>query len=143
MALSGRPPLDTLSRSASLLRSSVVPALSGDNFAIDRDIRLVLTRAGPTYMNVAALGASTWVRRVGNLYYTRCFANLLWREMCMAKGRLQEALTRVHLHIGALGCELSNLLPTHSQIMWKVVQDRKRTYVASLVGGSSPCPSCL
>ena len=129
-ALSGRPPLDTLSRSAALLRSSVVPALPDDKTAIDRDIRLVLTGAGPVYtgagpvyMNVAALGTSTWVRRVGNLYYTRCFANVLWREMCMAKGRLQEALTRVQLHVGTLGCELGNLLPLHSKVMWKVAQD--------------------
>ena len=122
-ALSGRPPLDTLSRSAALLRTSVVPALPDVATAIDRHIRLVLTGTGPVYMNVAALGTSTWVRRVGNLYYTRCFANVLWREMCMAKGRLQEALTRVQLHVGTLGCELGNLLPQHSKVMWKVAQD--------------------
>ena len=122
-ALSGRPPLDLLTRSAAMLRSSVVPALPDNITAVDRRIRLVLTGAGPVYMNVAALGKSVMVRRVGNLHYTRCFANLFWRELCMAKGRLAEALTRVQLHVSTLGCELGNLLPQHSKIMWKVAQD--------------------
>ena len=74
-------------------------------------------------MNVAALGTTVRARRVGNLYYTRCFANVFLREMALAKGRLQEALTRLQLHFCTQGSEMTKLLPQHGRVMWKVVQD--------------------
>ena len=87
--LAGRDPMDLLCRSASAMRESVVPALPPHQNAIDKLVRLVLAEDGPEYRNAAWLGSSSLVRRVGNLYYTRGFANLLFREIMMAKGRLQ------------------------------------------------------
>ena len=121
--LAGRVPADLLARSASILRSSIVPPLLTTRTSIDRDIRLVLTAGGPVYANAASLGSTMSVRRVGNLHYSRCFANLLLRELTMAKGRLSEALTRVHLHACSAGSELSNLFPQHGMSMWSVAQD--------------------
>ena len=121
--LAGREPMDLLARSAALLRSSVEPALPSHAQRIDGLIRMVLTEHGPKYVNLEEIGRSVVVRRVGNLYYTMGFANLLYREIMMSKGRLQEALNRVHLQIGLSGCETANLLPGHGKVMWRVVQD--------------------
>ena len=121
--LAGREPMDLLARSASLLRDTVAPPLPSCTTRIDKSIRLMLTARGPEYVNAQVLGNNVLVRRVANLYYTRDFANLLFREMMMSKGRLQEALTRVQLHFGLVGSELGNMLPGHSKIMWKIVQD--------------------
>ena len=68
-------------------------------------------------MNKDALGTTIIVRRVGSMLYTRGFANLLLREMTMAKGRLQEALDRIQLHVCLANCELSNLFPTNGKVM--------------------------
>ena len=122
-SLAGRNPTDLLRRSATILRSSIVPPLSMNRTAIDRDIRLVLTAVGPVYANAVALGDTMLVRRVGNLFYSRCFANLLFREFVMAKGRLAEALTRVHIHACSNGSEISNLFPQHGKGMWSIAQD--------------------
>ena len=109
--LAGRDPMDLLSRSATLLRSTVVPALPANVNEINKQIRLVLTESGPEYRNVVTLGCGTLVRRVRNLYYTRGFANLLFREIMMTKGRLEESLTRMHLHFGMQSCEIANMMP--------------------------------
>ena len=134
--LAGREPLDLLSRSADILRSSIVPPLPETKTAIDRQIRLVLTAAGPVYMRAAALGTTIHVRRVGNLYYTCCFANVLLRELVMAKGRLAEALTRVQLHACSAGSKLCNLMPQHGKAMWQLAQDVLGLYpVRELMSG--------
>ena len=44
-------------------------------------------------------------------------------ELVMAKGRLAEALTRVQLHACSRGGVLTNLMPMHARVMWKVAQD--------------------
>ena len=46
-----------------------------------------------------------------------------FRELVMAKGRLAEALTRVHIHACSNGSELSNLFPQHGMSMWSIAQD--------------------
>ena len=121
--LAGREPMDLLTRSAALLRSWIRPPLQHNKNAIDRSIRLVLTATGPVYANVEALGTSMFVRRVGNLFYTRCFGNILLRELVMSKGRLAEALTRLQTHACAAGSEVTNLYPGHGASMWAVAQD--------------------
>ena len=94
-----------------------------DRTSIDKVIRLVLTEKGPVYVNKDAVGTTILVRRVGNMLYTCGFANLLLREMTMSKGRLQEALNRIQLHVCLAGCELSNLFPTNGKVMWRLAQD--------------------
>ena len=121
--LAGRDSMDLLARSARFLRTSIVPPLSKYKTTVDRDIRLVLTADGPVYANAAALGVTMLVRRVRNLFYSRCFANLLFRELVMSKGRLAEALTRVHLHACSKGSEVSNLYPQHGMTMWCIAHD--------------------
>lgn len=47
---------------------------------LTRFIRLVLTGTGPTYLNADAVTEAVEFRRVRNLYYTRDFAEVLYRE---------------------------------------------------------------
>ena len=45
------------------------------------------------------------VRRVGNLYYTRCFANELYRELVYNQGRLNETLRKLQMWAAEHGNE--------------------------------------
>ena len=70
-----------------MLRTTVRPSLPCSTNEIDRHIRLVLTGSGPEYWNLKAVIDSPDLRRARNLYYTREFAELIFREllMCHAK----------------------------------------------------------
>ena len=76
-----------LRRSSDILRTTVKPSLSCTMNEIDRHIRLVFTGSGPEYWNLKAVADSPDLRRARNLYYTRAFAELVYREllMCHAK----------------------------------------------------------
>ena len=112
-----------LCRSACIMRSTIKPGLSPKINNINKLVRLVLTETGPQYHNAVTVGRDVPVRRVSNLFYTKGFANLLFREMMMTKGRLEEALTRMQLEFSLQGCEIGSLMPNHSRVTWRLVQD--------------------
>lgn len=66
-----------LLRSAALMRSSINPPLSACNNKVDKCIRLVLDGKGPRIVNLVALRTHVQARRVGNIWYTRSFAERL------------------------------------------------------------------
>ena len=112
-----------LSRSAEIMRSIVSPPLPPDINDINRFLRLVLTERGPEYHNAKTIATTTAVRRVGNTYYTLGFANMLFREVMMCKGRLKEALQRLRLQLGLAGCKVVNALPSNADLTWHLIQD--------------------
>ena len=86
------------------MRSTIKPGLSSKVNNINKFVRLVLTETGPQYHNAVTVGSDVPVRRVGNLFYTKGFANLLFRELMMTKGRLEEAS-----HTNAAGVQFARL----------------------------------
>ena len=76
-----------LKRSAAILQTTVQLPLPTTVNEIDRDIRLVLTGNGPEYWRLATVQESKSIRRVRNLYYSKEFGELVYREllMCHAK----------------------------------------------------------
>ena len=81
-----RPLSHYLRRSASLLAAALDETISTKHMLIDKEIRLVFTGDGPQYWSLAAVQQCE-LRRVRNLYYTRSFGQLVFREilMCSAK----------------------------------------------------------
>ena len=82
-AASGISGDDYLKRSSLLIRSMVHPPLESSRNEIDRYIRVVFTQEGPVYRNLSSVQGCGGLRRVGNLYYDRGFANVLFRELLL------------------------------------------------------------
>ena len=94
-----------LARSAEILRSTVQPGLPKTINEVDREIRLVLTGTGPEFWMLSSLSRSNAIRRVRNLYYTKDFADLVFREMLLCHGKCKAA-TWIALSIDCLAsCE--------------------------------------
>ena len=85
-----------------MLRESVKPALTC--LRIDRDIRLLLDGAGPTFINAATVqswpseGPTTLARRVGDTYYSHAFAEILFKEFMLNHGRARPTRARIVPH---------------------------------------------
>ena len=85
-----------LRRSADILRKSLVPGLSADVNAIDKQIRLAFTKDGPVYLNSdSVVGGETPFRRVRKIYYTRDFAEMLKAEVLVYHARVRSFLPRL------------------------------------------------
>lgn len=82
-----------LLRSAQVLQEQVQPPLPSSVNWIDKSIRLVLDSTGPRYVNVTVLGHSLVARRVGNIYYTRPFAEQLFQEIVLHHAKARELRT--------------------------------------------------
>ena len=115
--------LECLHRSACLLRQHIVPQLSATRTYIDKEIRLLLTSAGPKYCNRAALGIDIIARRVLNLYYDRGFAEMLYRELLMHHSNVKSVWPRLFIIAKEQGNPLANLYPTHTRHWWPIVED--------------------
>lgn len=79
-----------LARSAELLRTTVRPPLSSNHNEIDRYVRLVFTGEGPKFANLVTVEQNMVVRRVGNAYYTKEFATMLYQEMIVHDSKVSE-----------------------------------------------------
>ena len=86
---------DLLRRSVTVLRETVVPALSKWILYIDRSLVLVLEAAGPSFRNEAVLAQPQEHRRVGNTYYDRIFASMILRESLLLHGRIRPLMQQV------------------------------------------------
>ena len=80
-----------LRRSADIIPRHVSPPLDHGRNNINGELRLVLTGRGAMCENKKAVSTDGHfhVRRVGNLYYTRCFANMVYCELVMHQARLE------------------------------------------------------
>ena len=112
-----------LARSAALMRSSIIPPLSGAANFINPDIVLVLDSSGPEYRNKAALAQSQDCRRVGYTYYTRSFADLVLRESLQHHGRVRTMIPRICACLMACGSEVVSLLPRRVDTWLKLIED--------------------
>ena len=83
------PGKDYLRRSALMMADTVAPPLRSKLNEIDRHIRLVLTEEGPAFFNfdVISDGETRLVRRARNLYYTRGFAEMIYKEFMLCNGK--------------------------------------------------------
>ena len=74
---------DYLFRSALSLQTQIAPPLDQHKNCIDKDIRLLLQKDGPRYVNKNALGEQIHARRVLNIYYDKSFAEMIYREIVL------------------------------------------------------------
>ena len=120
---SGDTDKNFISRSAAIMRSTIKPALSGNNNSIDREIRLVLTRDGPEYRNVDTIIKTRDCRRLRNLYYTHGFAELVRTETLLSRIRMRSVMVRVIARMTENGSPVARLLPTRVSYWWPLVED--------------------
>ncbi len=117
---------DYLSRSAELLRATVVPNLPATSMGsrADKALRLVFQGDGPVYVNVAKVSTGTpKVRRVGNFYYDCDFALLLLRSSVLAAGSLSQTMARVSQVLSSRGCDTTALLPSYAGQWAQLLED--------------------
>ena len=124
-SLAGKRSVSLLRRSAAIIRRHVTPPLDHGRDNINGELRLVLTGRGSIHVDKKAVSTDgdVHVRRVGNLYHTRCFANIVYCELVMHEARLAEGVKHVQLQIAVSGSEPGNLVPENSRYTWKVVHD--------------------
>ena len=72
-----------LKRSAGILRQQVETSVDTANNEVDRWIRLVFSADGPKFSHVSDVGADGALRRVRNRYYTKEFANMIYKEFLL------------------------------------------------------------
>ena len=70
-----------LRRTSALLRKTVSPSLSTTSNKIDKHIRLLLDASGPRFVHQHAVDKQLLARRVGNLWMTHAFAEVLFQEI--------------------------------------------------------------
>ena len=116
-------PADLLSQSASLLSRWVQPPLSATANSIDKEIRLIFTKAGPMYQNAATVVRQHLVRRARNLMYSRGFAEMLARECLANHAKMRSVHARLALNISERGSKMAGLLPTNTRHWWPMVED--------------------
>ena len=63
------------------------------------------------------------VRRVGNMFYDRGFADLLLRYLLQSGSRVASFLIRFQRDIQLRGCVLGQMLPENAKTIWSVVED--------------------
>ncbi|CAL1156102.1 unnamed protein product [Cladocopium goreaui] len=128
---------DYLFRSAMLLRTQVVPPLDRNKSFIDKNLRLLLEKDGPRYVNQKALGEQIVARRVLNIYYDKSFAEMVYREIVLHHSsvpwqqqnmHVKSIWPRVHLRALEAGNMLGNLYPSHTRHWWPLVEDIYMSY---------------
>ena len=120
----GHPQTGYLRKSAALLRRTVEPGVSPTRTLIDRFLRMVLTGDGPVFASAAALTEGRLeVRRVGNVLYTRDFAERFLRLLLQLGGRVPACVNSLQTHFQLEGNELGHLMPEHSKTLWPIVAD--------------------
>ncbi|CAK0885113.1 unnamed protein product [Prorocentrum cordatum] len=109
--LSKHQPKNLLQRSADLMRRSVSPPLRC--LGVDKQIRLLLDHDGPRFVNfeVLARDGALQARRVGNTYYTKEFAELVFRESILHEGRVRPMRARIVTRFKEAGSCVTHLLP--------------------------------
>ena len=121
--LSGAPTMRYLSRSATLLKSTIAPCLRSCINDVDRAIRLVYTERGPEFHNVDSLVLTQEHRRVRNLYYTHGFAEMFRAECLVHNARIRSCLPRLLIHAKQQGNCVGGLYARNIASWWGIVED--------------------
>ena len=83
-----------LRRSAELLRKQLTPQCSSRKNSIDTHFRLCMGGNGPFFMSTKQIGQAQNLRRVGNVYYNRSFANAFMCNAVASRCPLSDKLLR-------------------------------------------------
>ena len=67
------------------MRQTVTPALATTSNKVDKHIRLLLDASGPRFVHQRAVEKQILARRVGNLWMTHAFAEVLFQVVNHAK----------------------------------------------------------
>ena len=102
---------DYLKRSASVMRKQVVPALSRKPSRVDEHIRLVIDTSGPSYVHVRKLARTIQARRVGNFYYTRAFAEWMFKNVMLSHASFRDTAAKGIIECQSSNNELASLMP--------------------------------
>ena len=90
-SFTGRHPGNHLQRSFDLIQMSSRLGGSGTDNSLDRILPTVFMGKGPSMVHQSTLCVLHKVRRVGNILFTRCFAEVFLRLMLLNDSRLTEA----------------------------------------------------
>ena len=122
--MNGTEARDYLQRSAKILRSSVRFGVSDGVNYIDKELRLVFSKDGPSYKSVAEiLSGRCCYRRVRNLYYTHDFAEMFKAEVLVYFARVRSFLPRLAMRALDAGNSLASLYPSKVACWWPVIED--------------------
>ncbi|CAE7313439.1 unnamed protein product, partial [Symbiodinium microadriaticum] len=114
-----QPAGNYLRRSATLLSQSLDDTISTKHILLDKKIGLVLTHDGPQYWSLQAVQQGE-LRRLRNLYYTRPFAQLCFREVLMCSAKVYALHARL---LAIFPGATSSLLPCHANHWWPMIED--------------------
>ena len=107
-SFTGRHPGNYLQRSSDLIQMSACPGGSATDNSIDH---------GPSMVHKSTLCVLQKVRRVDNILFTRCFAEVFLRLMLLNDSRLRRCMDLFQTHIQLSGNELGRLVPEHPKTM--------------------------
>jgi hypothetical protein len=116
-------PCKLLSRSAEVVRNMVFPEIHPNIMIIDKLLRVVFDHAGVKFVNADYAINNEIVRRVGNIFCTRRFAELLLRDVLIYNGKMKSVMQRIAIQVTSLGCEIANLLRVNGKSWWPMVED--------------------
>ncbi len=105
------------------MRRTITPSLTALHMNIDKLIRLVYTDKGPVYMNLESMRKSVYVRRVRNLYYTKGFAEVVFREALLHNAKFTGVWKRLHVRAYENGNELGSLFTSHTKCWFPIIDD--------------------
>ena len=74
-------------------------------------------------MSMLKVEAALDLRRVGNLYYTHDFAEMLRAEVLVFNARVRSLLPRLAMHACAHGNQLGCLYPVHVRVWLAIIED--------------------
>jgi hypothetical protein len=115
---------DYLARSAALLRKQVKPPVPANVNAIDKHIRLCMIGSSPQYMSLYAVKRAKFLRRVGNFYYDRAFANAYMCAAVSGCASLRKIAAAFAASATAAGQPMCSLLPEAGHDFWiNVLED--------------------
>ena len=111
-----------LSDSALQLRASVKPELDSCNSFIDNNIVLVLDRDRIEYRNNATVINSSQVRRCGNFYHAKYFAERCLYVAMLESGCIRAVKNKMMQFYLEAGCSTAGLLPKFN-VSWNSMLD--------------------
>ena len=122
-AVRNESPGNYLQRSAELLRQQVKPQCSSRKNCIDTHCRLCMGSNGPFFISTTCVRRSQNLRRVGNVYYNRSFANAFLCSAVASRCSFRQIAATFTTSATRSGGQLSSLLPEASHSFWCSVME--------------------
>ena len=87
------------------------------------EFRLVLSGSGPRFTGNGISTGTLAVRRVGNMFCDREFADVLLRHLLQSGSSITSFLNRFQCDVQLRGCVLGWMLPEDAKAIWPKVED--------------------